>query len=121
MYRAALCLIAFLIVSVPVVAGEPARQTWSVDGVEREGLVYAPESAKKSPTPIVFVFHGHGGSMKNAARQFHIHDLWPEAIAVYLQGLNTPGRLTDPEGKKPGWQSGPGDQGTATSSCSIRS
>ncbi|QOV92493.1 prolyl oligopeptidase family serine peptidase [Humisphaera borealis] len=59
----------------------------------------------------MFVFHGHGGSMKNAARQFHIHDLWPEAIAVYLQGLNTPGRLTDPEGKKPGWQSGPGDQG----------
>jgi polyhydroxybutyrate depolymerase len=28
-----------------------------------------------------------------------------------MQGLNTPGRLTDPEGKKPGWQSGAGDQG----------
>jgi polyhydroxybutyrate depolymerase len=25
-----------------------------------------------------------------------------------MQGLNTPGRLTDPEGKRPGWQSGAG-------------
>ena len=27
-----------------------------------------------------------------------------------MQGLNTPGKLTDPEGKKPGWQSSAGDQ-----------
>jgi polyhydroxybutyrate depolymerase len=31
--------------------------------------------------------------------------VWPEAIVVYPQGLNTPGPLTDPEGKEPGWQS----------------
>jgi polyhydroxybutyrate depolymerase len=49
--------------------------------------------------------------MHNAARMYHIHTLWPEAIVVYPQGLNTPGRLTDPEGKKPGWQGGIGDQG----------
>ena len=30
---------------------------------------------------------------------------------VYPQGLNTPGKLTDPEGKKPGWQHGPGAEG----------
>ncbi len=39
-----------------------------------------------------------------------MHQHWPEAIAVYMQGLNTPGRLTDPEGKKSGWQMRPGDQ-----------
>jgi polyhydroxybutyrate depolymerase len=39
------------------------------------------------------------------------HTLWPDALVVYLQGLSTPGRLTDPEGKKPGWQHGAGDQG----------
>jgi len=38
------------------------------------------------------------------------HKLWPEAIVVYLQGLKTPGKLTDPEGKKPGWQHGAGAQ-----------
>ncbi|HSH96120.1 MAG TPA: prolyl oligopeptidase family serine peptidase, partial [Roseimicrobium sp.] len=61
--------------------------------------------------PLVFVFHGHGGNSRNAVRSFAMDENWPEAISVYMQGLNTPGRLTDPEGKKPGWQSGAGDQG----------
>jgi polyhydroxybutyrate depolymerase len=30
---------------------------------------------------------------------------------VYLQGLNTPGRLTDPTGQRAGWQAAAGDQG----------
>lgn len=42
---------------------------------------------------------------------FPIHQLWPEAICVWMQGLPTPGRLTDPEGKRPGWQGRAGDQG----------
>ncbi len=87
------------------------RRTWTIDGVEREGLIYTPAKAKEVPSPVVFAFHGHGGSMRNAARTFHMHKEWPEAICVYLQGLNTPGRLTDPEGKKPGWQHGAGEQG----------
>ena len=49
--------------------------------------------------------------MENAARTFHIETNWPEAIVVYMQGVNTPGRLTDPEGKKPGWQHNAGDHG----------
>jgi polyhydroxybutyrate depolymerase len=48
--------------------------------------------------------------MRNAARGLAIHPHWPEAVCIYAQGLNTPGALTDPEGKKPGWQKGPGDQ-----------
>jgi len=89
----------------------PVRRQWALDGVEREALVYVPPQARASPTPILFAFHGHGGSMQNAARMFSFHTRWPEAIVVYPQGLNTPGRLTDPEGRKPGWQSAAGDQG----------
>jgi polyhydroxybutyrate depolymerase len=48
--------------------------------------------------------------MQNAVRMFGYHTLWPEALVVYLQGLNTPGRLTDPDGKKPGWQHSIGNQ-----------
>lgn len=88
-----------------------ARREWKVDGVVREALVYAPAKAKTEVVPLVFVFHGHGGTMNNSVRTFAIHTLWPEAIVVYPQGLNTPGRLTDPEGKKPGWQHGTGEQG----------
>jgi polyhydroxybutyrate depolymerase len=82
-----------------------------VDGVAREALVYAPVKAKAEPAPVVFVFHGHGGSMTGVARSFSIHTRWPEAVVVYPQGLNTPGRLTDPEGRKPGWQHSIGAQG----------
>lgn len=88
-----------------------ARREWTVDSIVREGLLYAPPTAKTAPTPVIFAFHGHGGSMQNAARMFGYHTIWPEALVVYLQGLNTPGKLTDPEGKKPGWQHGPGAEG----------
>lgn len=86
------------------------RLALSVDGVSRTGILYAPPSAQEKPTPVVFVFHGHGGSALNAGRSFAMFRHWPEAISVHLQGINTPGRLTDPEGKKTGWQSAPGDQ-----------
>src|SRR2546421_1938136 len=86
------------------------RREWTIDGAAREALLHVPPAANKTPAPVVFVFHGHGGSMKTSVRSFHIHTLWPEAIVLYPQGLNTPGRLTDPEGKLPGWQSTIGDQ-----------
>ncbi len=105
------CLAALLVPAFAALAAEPRPQEFTVDGVKRQAMVYAPESAKEAPAPLVFVFHGHGGNMRNTIRSFHIHELWPEAVVIYPQGLNTPGRLTDPEGKKPGWQSGPGDQG----------
>lgn len=111
-FAAFLPCLAALFASGAAHAADPlARRQWTVDGVVREAQVYAPAGAKTRPIPVVFVFHGHGGSMQNAARSFHIHTVWPEAIVVYMQGLNTPGRLTDPEGDRAGWQAGAGDQG----------
>jgi polyhydroxybutyrate depolymerase len=91
-------------------AQDLTSRTWDVEGVKREALVYAPAKKVEGKLPLVFDFHGHGGTAKHAARTHHIHETWPEAVVVYMQGLNTPGKLTDPDGKKPGWQSGPGDQ-----------
>lgn len=107
-----LSLVFGILLSAEALAAEaPARRSWTVEGVAREALVHAPASAKSQAAPVVFAFHGHGGSMQNAARSFRYHTLWPEAIVVYPQGLNTPGRLTDPEGKRPGWQHGAAEQG----------
>jgi polyhydroxybutyrate depolymerase len=94
-------------------ADPPLKRTeWAVGDLKREALVHAPASATRTESPVVFVFHGHGGTMKNVAeKQFVIHRHWPEAICVYPQGVPTPGLLTDPEGKRPGWQSNPGDHG----------
>lgn len=108
-----------LLVHLALVLNAPAQDAtrglqkfdFTVDGVAREALVYAPPTAKTTATPVVFVFHGHGGTAFNAARQFAMERHWPEAIAVYMQGLKTPGRLTDPEGKQAGWQHGLGAEG----------
>ncbi|HYE97712.1 MAG TPA: esterase [Planctomycetota bacterium] len=89
-------------------AGDPERVEWTVDGTMREALV-AVGSAENPP--LVFAFHGHGGTMCHSARSFALEKQWPEAVVVYPQGLPTPGRLSDPEGRKPGWQHGIGEQG----------
>lgn len=87
------------------------RCEWRVDGVAREALLFVPPAAKTVATPVIFAFHGHGGTMRIAARQYGYHMLWPEAIVVYMQGIKTPGRLTDPNGYRPGWQHSSGAQG----------
>jgi polyhydroxybutyrate depolymerase len=103
-------ILSFGLLTALARGAEPVPRNWMVDGVRREALVHVPV-ATGEPAPLVFVFHGHGGTARNAARTFSIHTHWPEAVVVYPQGLNTPGRLTDPEGRKPGWQHGPGEQG----------
>lgn len=91
--------------------GKAEQMTWTVGDLKREALVYLPKKQSDKAAPVVFGFHGHGGSSQNAVRSFGIEKLWPEAIVVYMQGVPTPGRLTDPEGKRNGWQSDAGDQG----------
>jgi polyhydroxybutyrate depolymerase len=90
-------------------AGDPQRMEWKVGDAVREGLDCAPEKEATGAPPLVFGFHGHGGSMQNAARSFKLHELWPEAVVVYPQGVPTPGKLSDPDGKRAGWQHGAGD------------
>jgi polyhydroxybutyrate depolymerase len=90
--------------SVPV---DLKRMEWKIGEVTREALVYVPESSKDAP--LVFVWHGHGGTMKHASASIALHKLWPEAIVVYPQGLPTSGKIVDPEGRLPGWQFNPGE------------
>lgn len=102
---------ALLLTAASASAAPLKRIVCDVAGVRREALVAEPEGASADGTPLVFVFHGHGGSAGNAARSMPFHLRWPEAVVVYPQGLPTPGRLTDPEGRRPGWQPRAGEQG----------
>ena len=109
LFRSILMAVFFMGFSIDVPAAtEPKVIHWTVGGVDREALVYIPESAKQTAAPIVFIFHGHGGNMNNILRGKGIDKLWPEAIIVSPQGLNTPGQLTDPKGELPGWQKAAG-------------
>lgn len=79
---------------------------WTVDGEKRQARVVEP-SKKSTAIPVMFVFHGHGGTMQNMERKgFQQH--WPEALVVYPQGLPT-ATARDPEGTRAGWQPKPGD------------
>lgn len=78
-------------------------------GLEREALIHYPESASAGPLPVMFAFHGHGGTMESAQRAFQCESLWPEALVVYPQGLPTPGGVVDPQGRRSGWQLNQGD------------
>ena len=93
---------------------DPTPRTWEVDGAKREALVFAPTKKADGKAPLLFDFHGHGGTAKNAARTHHFHQTWPEAVVVYMQGLNTPGKLTDPEARNRGGNPVPAIRRTAT-------
>lgn len=99
--------------SAPRAPSDLETKTWTVDGVPRTALVYLPpqlgsQRSSTQPAPIIFNFHGHGGTSRFASRAAY-EKLWPEAIVVYPQGLPTAG-MTDPDGKLPGWQQKAGDQ-----------
>ena len=81
-------------------------QKWTIDGVTREALVAMPNASLVASTgsPVLFVFHGRGGTARQVRRSYDIEKLWPEAIVVYPQGLRTPGRIMDTAGKQTGWQ-----------------
>jgi len=90
-------------------ASEMKRVSITVESTPREAVLYVPEK-KETPLPVVFAFHGHGGNAMQASRSFRFQEHWPEALVVYMQGVPTPGQLTDPEGKRNGWQKAVGDQ-----------
>jgi polyhydroxybutyrate depolymerase len=110
-HRAWLALAALLWLAPPLGAAEMQRRAWVVDGITREALVSVPAGeAPAAGWPVVFAFHGHGGGMAQASRSFPIHQLWPDALVVYPQGLPTPSPLVDREGRWPGWQNMAGAQ-----------
>lgn len=104
-------LFLILLLAARLGAEPPQLYTWVVDGVTREALVHVPANLPSDGAPLVFAFHGHGGSMTQASRSFLLHEKWPEAIIVYPQGLPTAGQLTDKAGAEAGWQGTAGAQG----------
>jgi poly(3-hydroxybutyrate) depolymerase len=91
-------------------AWTPGRhdESFDVGGTKRSAVVVVPENTSR-PAPLVFAFHGHGGSGTAMARKSNIEGLWPEAIVVYPDGLVGHRGKTDPAGTKPGWQTAVGD------------
>lgn len=88
------------------------KLTVDVEGTQRFAYVVTPSGeVPEAGSPLVFAFHGHGGTAKVAAQKFRVHEAWPEAVVVYMQGIPGVVGINDPEGKRNGWQKNPGDLG----------
>lgn len=111
---AALAALVSLVASATTAAGQQHRATimrWTIDGVQRHALVYPPRTNPGTAKhPLVIAFHGHNGHMWNASVRMRIQTLWPQAIVVYPQGLDTT-TLMDVAGTGTGWQGKAGELG----------
>ena len=77
---------------------------YNIDGTSRKAIIYEP-AIKSGKTPVVFVFHGHGGNANFVSRRINIQDYYKDAIVIFMEGL--PGRSVpgiDPNGTMNGWQ-----------------
>ena len=111
---AALVGLVSLVASATTAAGQHRQGTimqWTIDGVQRDAFVFTPRAKQGAARPpLVVAFHGHGGRMVSTSVRMRIQTLWPEAIVVYPQGLETATPL-DAAGTGTGWQGKAGDFG----------
>jgi polyhydroxybutyrate depolymerase len=93
--------------------------TVSAAGLERRALVRVPQGYDgKTPRPVAIAFHGFGQDLRNAETMFGVESAWPDAIAVYPEGLERPypdfpgDRVADFQGAVArGWQIKPKELG----------
>jgi len=110
-HRISFAVVALVLVAAVAACAQPIPMKWTVEGVERRALVFAPSaSAGGGKAPVVFAFHGHGGNARAASLAMGFQSLWPQALVVYMQGLPTVSKV-DPLGKRPGWQHAVGELG----------
>jgi polyhydroxybutyrate depolymerase len=58
-----------------------------IDGRDRLAYVIAPSAHTSAKPPVIFMFHGHGGSAQRCMDRFGMEKRWPQAVVVYCDGL----------------------------------
>src|SRR5437762_11254110 len=105
--------VLLLLASAPLSVAAQGKMEWIIGPDKREALVFAPAlETNNEKHPVIFAFHGHGGTMRKTADNWDFQTVWPQAIVVYPQGLPGP-PVVNPENRPngPGWQRYVGDQG----------
>lgn len=102
---------AILLFLVGFSSNAQIMKTYTIDGSQRKAIVYLPTNQLQN-SPVVFVFHGHGGNALFASRRIDFQNHYKDAIVVFMQGI--PGRKIpnlDPKGTMNGWQVFPDELG----------
>ncbi len=84
--------------------------SFQVAGVRRTAIVVVPTDLSR-PLPVVFAFHGHGGTGAWLERNTGLQARWPGAVVVYPDGIPGHKGNTDPQGLLSGWQTAAGELG----------
>lgn len=87
-----------------IVVFSQVTKNYNINDVSRKVIFYEP-AIKTEKTPVVFVFHGHGGNANFASKRIDIQNYYKDALVIFMQGL--PGRKVqgiDPLGIFNGWQ-----------------
>jgi polyhydroxybutyrate depolymerase len=87
-------------------AGPSGQIDLKVGDAMRTFVVRVPKSEPRTPAPVVFLFHPFGMNTQYMQGRVPIPRVWPEAIAVYGQGLPRTGGVS---GLQPAWQTRPGE------------
>lgn len=82
---------AVILLMLGVQPAEAEGVTWKIEGVTRQAFVYAPSTPPPGrKLPLVFAFHGRGDDIANF-EVVGLHRAWPNAVVVYIQGLESRG------------------------------
>jgi polyhydroxybutyrate depolymerase len=73
----------------------------------RSFVVRAPKTETRTPAPVVFLFHPFGMNTQYMQGRVPLPRVWPEAIAVYGQGMPRTGG--EAVSLQPAWQTRPGE------------
>ena len=86
-------------------------KTFTVGGTLRKAVLFGP-TIKSEKTPVIFVFHGHGGNAEFASRKIDFQNYDKKALVVFMEGIpGTSGYVVDKKGLLDGWQMFPNDHG----------
>ncbi|MBU8883655.1 acetylxylan esterase [Kaistella sp. DKR-2] len=86
-------------------------KTFDINGTARKALVFQPQ-LKSEKTPVIFVFHGHGGNAQFASKKIDFQNYDKETLVVFMEGIpGTSGYVVDKKGLLNGWQMFPNDHG----------
>ena len=99
--------ILFFLLIISIKNFSQTEKFYTIEGTERKAIFYEPK-IKNEKTPVVFVFHGHGGNANYTSKNLNFHDNFKEALVIYMQGIpGVTNSIVDKEGKYNGWQMNP--------------
>lgn len=86
-------------------------RTFDINGTPRKALVFQPK-VQAGKSPVIFVFHGHGGNAQFASKKIDFQNYDQQALVVFMEGIpGTSGYVIDKKGRLNGWQMFPNDKG----------